>query len=271
MLFLILAIVSSTGVSIALRLSRDHEHSLYGKLVCNYLACMVCSFIHTSLFSWNHSTFVLGTINGFLLVAGLLFMQLSMQHNGIALTSLYGRLGVSVPLLLSMFLFGEMPTWFQTIGIILAFVSIIMLFYQSRISFQLGFILILFMLISGLGDTMSKIYQFYGVQNLSGQYLLISFFIAALLSFLFMLFKRQTIALSDILYGLMIGIPNYYSSYFLLHSLNELPAIAVYPTYALTTIVTISICGYIFFKEKIHKEMILTTILIMISIGLLNL
>lgn len=85
-----------------------------------------------------------------------------------------------------------------------------------------------------------------------------------------MLVKKQNITRKEWLYGFMIGIPNYFSSYFLLMSLNHLPSIVVYPTYSMATIVTISLCGYFFFKEIINKEMIMTFVLIMISIGLLN-
>lgn len=93
---------------------------------------------------------------------------------------------------------------------------------------------------------------------------------AAILSFILMVIKKQRIAKNEILYGFLIGVPNYLSSYFLLISLNELPSIIVYPMYSMLTIMTISLCGYFFFKEKINKEMMMTFALIMISIGLLN-
>ena len=51
MIFLVLAILSSTAVSIALRLSNDTQHSLYGKFVCNYIVCaLLCAFISSSFF-----------------------------------------------------------------------------------------------------------------------------------------------------------------------------------------------------------------------------
>lgn len=270
MAFLILAILCSTAISVFLRMSNNKEHSLYGKLVCNYATCSLCALLFSRVFRWNETTLVLGAVNGLLLVMSLYLMQLSMKLNGIALTGLYGRLGVCVPLLFSVFLFHEIPTWLQLIGMALSFLSIALFFYQSKINFKLGLTLLVFMIVSGLIDTMSKIYQFYGEPSLASQYFFLSFFMAAILSFILMMVKKQRIAKNKILYGFLIGVPNYLSSYFLLISLNELPSIIVYPMYSMLTIMTISLCGYFFFKEKINKEMMMTFVLIMISIGLLN-
>lgn len=270
MLFLVLAILSSTGVSLALRISNNHEHSLYGKFFCNYIICMVCALFYTPVFAWHETTVVLSGINGMLLVAGLFFMQYCMRLSGIALTSLYGRLGVCVPLILSVILFQEMPTMMQFSGIVLAIISIFLFFYQSKMSFQLGLSLIVYLLISGFGDTMSKLYQFYGQQELSGQYLLLSFMLAALFSLILMIIKKQKLNVREVGFGLLIGIPNYFSSHFLLLSLNDIDAVIVYPTYAMATILTISLCGYLFFKEKLDRKIIMTYILIIIAIGLLN-
>lgn len=270
MIFLVLAILSSTTVSISLRFSNTQRHSLYGKFFCNYIVCVFLSLFFVQTMYYEKITLTLGLLNGFLLISGLFLMQLSMKLNGVALTSLYGRLGVFVPLMFSMLVFNEMPTWLQLFGMFLSFISMCLFFYQSKINFKLGFILLLFMLISGLGDTMNKIYQFYGEVDLASEYFFISFLAAAIFSFILMLVKKQNITRKEWLYGFMIGIPNYFSSYFLLMSLNHLPSIVVYPTYSMATIVTISLCGYFFFKEIINKEMIMTFVLIMISIGLLN-
>lgn len=175
MVFLILAILCSTAISVFLRMSNNKEHSLYGKLVCNYATCSLCALLFSRVFRWNETTLVLGSVNGLLLVMSLCLMQLSIKLNGIALTGLYGRLGVCVPLLFSVFLFHEIPTWLQLIGMALSFLSIALFFYQSKINFKLGLTLLVFMIVSGLIDTMSKIYQFYGEPSLASQYFFLSF------------------------------------------------------------------------------------------------
>lgn len=270
MIFLVLAILSSTAVSLAMRFSNNVEHSLYGKLVCNYVVCSLCAAFFVQTFEWSSATMSFGLLNGVLLVLGLILMQFSMRLNGIALTSLYGRLGVCIPLIFSIVFFHENPTMLQCVAILLSFFAIYLSFYQANMDFRLGLSLFAFMLISGLGDTMSKIYQMYGDTSFSGMYFFVSFCLAGLMSFLVMLYKKQRIHKKEILYGVLIGVPNYFSSYFLLESLRTVPSIVVYPTYSMMTIVVISICGYILFKETINKEKILTFVLILVSIGLLN-
>ena len=136
MIFLALAILSSTAVSLALRFSNNTEHSLYGKFVCNYVVCACCALLCFPVFEWNQTTVVLGAFNGFLLVMGLFLMQLSMKLNGIALTSLYGRLGVCVPLIVSIIFFREVPTWIQIFGMIFSFLSISFFFISPESAFN---------------------------------------------------------------------------------------------------------------------------------------
>lgn len=45
MAFLVLAILCSTAISVFLRMSNNKEHSLYGKLVCNYVTCSLCALL----------------------------------------------------------------------------------------------------------------------------------------------------------------------------------------------------------------------------------
>lgn len=55
MAFLVLAILCSTAISVFLRMSNNREHSLYGKLVCNYATCSLCALFFFTCISmeWN--------------------------------------------------------------------------------------------------------------------------------------------------------------------------------------------------------------------------
>ena len=75
----------------------------------------------------------------------------------------------------------------------------------------------------------------------------------------------------DLLFGAIIGIPNYLSSRFLLLSLKDIPAILVYPIYSVAAIVCTTLIGLFFFKEKLSMKKIASIGLILIALVLLNL
>ena len=85
------------------------------------------------------------------------------------------------------------------------------------------------------------------------------------------LIKRQSIRLPDILFGLLIGIPNYYSARFLLLALNSVPAVIAYPTYSVSTIVCVTAAGVLLFREALDRRRICALMLILISLVFLNL
>ena len=80
------------------------------------------------------------------------------------------------------------------------------------------------------------------------------------------MYKRQ-----DLLFGLLIGAPNYFSSRFLLLSLNDVPAVIAYPTYSVGTIVLIALLGVWLFHERLSRRQTLAMGMILAALALLNL
>ena len=83
--------------------------------------------------------------------------------------------------------------------------------------------------------------------------------------------KKQSVALPDILCGLALGVPNYMSARFLLWSLNDLPAVVVYPSFSVGTIIAVTLVGVICFREKLEKRKLIALAMILGALVLLNL
>ena len=83
--------------------------------------------------------------------------------------------------------------------------------------------------------------------------------------------RRQSLTGSDLLFGLLIGAPNYFSSRFLLLSLNDVPAVIAYPTYSVGTIVLIALLGVWLFHERLSRRQTLAMGMILAALALLNL
>ena len=72
------------------------------------------------------------------------------------------------------------------------------------------------------------------------------------------------------LFGALLGIPNFFSTKFLLMALGDLPAVIVYPTFSAGTILVVTVAGLLLFKEKLGKRQLLAMSVILLALILLN-
>ena len=117
MLFLILAVLSSAMVSIVMRVSSDKVSANLSMLAVNYLICSFLGALYTGFQLWPSdvpgftTTLGLGAIDGALYLLGFAFLQANVRKNGVVLSSVFIKLGLLMPMVLSVFLFREIPTW----------------------------------------------------------------------------------------------------------------------------------------------------------------
>jgi len=83
--------------------------------------------------------------------------------------------------------------------------------------------------------------------------------------------KRQKLTLHDAAFGVLVGVPNYYSARFLLASLGSVPAVIAYPTVNVGTIVMVTLCGMLLFKERLSRRQWTAMGVILAALVLLNL
>ena len=277
MLYLLLAIISSSLVSVIMRLSGNYIKNNTTMLSCNYVMCSVLSLLYMGsiqvLPMENGIGFAvgLGLISGVLYLLGFVLMQWNVHKNGVALSSTFMKLGIVVPTVLSILLFREAPTYLQLLGLLIAFFAIVYINMEKGEGKKKNALGLIFLFVSGgVCDFCSKIYEVYGAAALKNQYLFYTFFSALILSVVVVLIKKEKVAKADILFGLLLGIPNYFSARFLLLSLEAVPAVLAYPTFSVATIVVVSLSGLLIFKEKLTKRQTVGIGVILVSLILLN-
>ena len=278
MIYLIFAVLCSAGVSVVMRFSVGHSENNLTMLTAGYFSCTVIALFHTirggSDFNFHEacSPVACGIIAGILLLAGFIFLQINVRLNGVVLSGIFAKLGVLVPTVISVTFFGESPGILQVIGFIMALAAIVLINSdQGKRKVNSGFCLIMLLLSNGSADGMSKIYEELGYESMQDYYLLISFAVALLLSLILVVYKKQGITQADIGFGLLLGVPNYYSMRFLVKALSDVPAILAYPTYSVATIVVITVAGVIFFNEKLSSRQKISFGIIIGALVLLNL
>ena len=205
-------------------------------------------------------------------MAGFVLLQWNTTVNGVVLSSVFMRLGVLVPTVLAITVFRESPGAVQIAGLLLALCAILMIQLEKKGGSVKNAPALLFLLLAGgSADAMAKIYEQLGAAALKSQYLFITFFVALLLCVALALLKKQRLSGMDVLFGVLIGIPNYFSARFLLLALDSVPAIIVYPTCSVATILLVSTAGVCFFREKLSRRQLAAMIVILVALVLLNL
>ena len=279
MIYLILAILCSAGVSIFMRASEKYCQGHYGILLMNYVVCVLAGLILTGRGLTQTDgkgmpvTIVFGVVTGLLYCGSFILLQWNVRKNGVILSSTFMKLGVIVPAVLAVVWFGERPGWNQGLGFILAITAILMIHLEKgKIRTEKAYTtcLLLLLLGGGLGDSMAKFYDVYGNPGLGSFFLMLSFLVSGIISGILVFRGREKITKYEVLFGVLIGIPNYFSARFLLWALADIPAVITYPTYSIAAMALIGAAGVLMFREKLTKRQWGAYLLVILAVGLLN-
>ena len=273
--YLILAFCSSALVSIVMRLSDSKTTGGLGMLAVNYAMCTVIAALETkgSLFPavpGLETALGLGVINGIFYLTGFVLMCISVGKNGVVLSSTFMKLGLLVTTVISILFFGEMPTAIQAVGFVLAVGAIVMIRAKGEGKERFGWLLPVLMVCGGLCDGMSKVFEELGSSTLSGHFLFYTFAVALILCSAMAAYKKELPGKWELLFGILIGIPNYYSSRFLLWSLRTVPGVIAYPVYSVAGILVVTVTGVLLFREKLQKRQWAALGVILAALVLLN-
>lgn len=275
---LILAILSSVLISLIMRFSSEKVRHNVSMLSMNYLTCMLLGAFFSGTgnlvprdpeLPW---VILVGAFNGLLYLAGFIAFQSSVRKNGMVLSALFMKLGLLVPMVLSIFLFREIPGGAQIAGFLLALGAIVLMNLQKDRALSgsaLGLLSVL--LLGGSADAMSKVFEELGPGHLSQHFLLYTFASAFLLSLAVVAFRKQKFGKWEIFFGVLIGIPNFFSAKFLLGALTTLDAVIVYPTYSVASLLVITLAGIFLFREKLSLRQWIGLGIILPALALLNL
>ncbi len=278
MLFLILAVVSSALVSILMRISGGRIRHNIGMLAVNYMVCVALSAVlaEGTLLPAGDSgmplAVAMGAVNGFLYLAGFLLIQYNTQKNGVVLSSVFQKLGILVPLTVSVVLYNEIPGGIQLLGFVLAAAAIFLMNDLRSGSHADAKSALLWMLLAcGTGEAMSKIFKEAGLSHLEGGFLFVTFAVACLLCVVLMLVKQQRIGWPEVAFGALIAVPNFFSAKLLLGALESLSAVIVYPVFSVGTILAVTVAGVLVFREKLSTRQWIGMAAILGAVILLNL
>lgn len=280
MLYLILAIASSAMVSVCMRATEKAVRGTMVMFTANYAVCLILSRLYMGnvrLFAAQEGmglAVALGLVSGMLYLLNFALLQRNIGLNGVVLSSASMKLGaVLIPVVAAMLLFHEQMTLWQLIGAVLA-VAAILLVNLEKGSVRQGQRktgLLALLAVSGITDTMANLYDKAGTEAARNHYLFCTFLAALVFALIMAARRREKVTAADVLSGVLIGVPNYFSARFILLALGQVPAVVVYPFYSVGTIIVIALIGLVIFHEKLSRQKAGAMALILVALALLNL
>lgn len=282
MIYLLLSILSSTVIFVIFRLYKKYEVNTLQAIVINYfIACTVGFFgyIESADISrvpselWFPGALMLGVL--FITVFNL--AAITTQKSGLSVVAVATKMSVAIPVFCGIFLYNESTGILKLLGIALALVAVYLTSIKTKegISIKpknLIFPLLVF-LGSGIIDTSIKYLETSYVSKTDvGLFSSTIFATAGLIGICIIIFQAITGKLKfkfrNILGGIALGIPNYFSIYFLVLALRSegFESSTIFTMNHVAIVAISTLVGIVLFKEELIKKNWIGLALAVISI-----
>ncbi|MDX1544751.1 MAG: EamA/RhaT family transporter [Christiangramia sp.] len=270
MIYLLLSVLSSTIIFVVFRLyTRFNVNTLQAIIVNYFVACTVgffgyiegSDFTHVPSENWFPGALMLGAL--FITVFNL--AAITTQKSGLSVVAVATKMSVAIPVLCGIFLYKESTGALKLTGIVLALVAVYLTSIKTREGLNIKSKNLIFPLLvflgSGIIDTSLKYLETsYVAEDDVGLFSSAIFATAGTLGVLILtgqaILGRLKITWRNILGGIALGIPNYYSIYFLVMALRshgfESSTIFTINHVAIVTLSTIT--GIIIFRERLLRK-----------------
>ncbi len=275
-------ILASVGCSIAiahlLKLARNKELSIIPILTVNYFTAALISGVQIQdvevIYSAEPTTVLFALATGALFIINFFLYSFSLHNNGVGVSVAAMRLSLVLPVIVSLFWYKEFVTAFNYAGIIIVFIALLLLLPKlkgSAIQKRFSYSLILLFVLNGLVDVLLKIYeQEYNATLPKEAFLSLIFFSAFILGTGYMVFKGSiSFTKKHILYGVLVGIVNLYSSYFVLLALEMLEGALVFSLTNILNVLLGTLLGIFYWKDVLSRNQIFGLLTAVIAIILL--
>ena len=276
MISLIFGIMGSAMLSVFMRLSERKISNNIALLAVNYMTCTAVGAAYALAGGLEtgrplYLTAGMGIFNGVLYLSSFVLFQASVRSNGVVLSSTFMKLGLLLTMVISVAVYREMPDGLQALGFALAVCAIVLINYRKEAgSGGFKWSLMALLLFSGMGDSMSKIFEETGMTGMADWFLLFTFGTALPLALGLMVSRKQRIGKWEAVFGVMIGVANFFSSKLLLRALQTIPAVITYPVYNVGVILVVTVAGVLLFRERLEKRQWIGLGVILAALVLLN-
>jgi drug/metabolite transporter (DMT)-like permease len=291
MFFIVLTIVISVLLLIIFKLFQKFEVNTFVAIIINYITATLTGILFldtTYSFNtvFNASWFATCLPLGLLFISIFYLISQTAQRISISTASVANKMSVAMPVLFSVIFLNQQLSILKIVGIVLALVAV---YFSTKTPkaqktrTNLLWLPIAVFIGSGLIDISINATNAYYIKTPqdSALFTITSFLVAFCFGFivimiqLFITKKQNSVSifkLKNIIGGIVLGIPNYFSIYFIFKSLDTkvLDSAQLFPILNLSNVALSAILAWVVFKEKLSLINIFGICLAIISILLIS-
>ena len=287
MIWLLLSIFTSSTMMLIFILFKKYNINTFYAIVVNYLVCVLIALPFANGFEisdYMTGWLPLGFLLGSFFISLFFIIGKTTQIMGATVTTVAMKLGYVIPIFLAFTYYGEQITIIKIIGIALTILAVLFTSFKKeksteKINIKLLLLPIIIFLGSGIADSIvqrvSIKYFSLGGFEMFNLVLFTTAFSIGLIVALLNNFrtKNNFFTKKTIIAGILLGLPNYFSIYFLFKALNveNWEDSFVFPVNNIGIVIFSSVLAVIIFKEKLNKYNLIGLALAVFSILVLNL
>lgn len=237
-------------------------------LIVNYITAGFCSYLFLETdFSlnyilesdWLYHSMIIGVL--FIIIFN--FYAFGIQKAGVAVTTVANRMSLIIPVCAALILYPEENTFTLLKGIAF-FLALTGIYLSStkagKLSFDKKYLWLIILVFVGQGISDSIFNDFAQKFPNEGNYLffMVLFFMASISGILILsgrsIITRSPLQLKSIFWGVIFGIPNFFSLVFLLKALGSISSSIVFPIVGMGVVISSSLIGLLLFQEKLTRS-----------------
>ncbi|MDO9261198.1 MAG: EamA family transporter [Flavobacteriaceae bacterium] len=269
MIYLLLSVIFASSLFVILKYFEKYQINNFQAIVVNYFVAFSMGLLLSDEmvsvnFIVSKSWFFGSVILGILFITIFNVTALTAQRGGLSVASVAGKMSLVIPVLFGIIVYKESFNIFKFIGIILALLAVFLTSKKSNgVELNKSILFLTFILFLGAGiiDTLVKYIEMnYVATSELIYYIATTFLIAGCIGITILMFqlisKKTRILFKNIMGGIVLGIPNYFSLYFLIKALQH-PTLESSTVFAINNVMIVmvtSLLGIVLFKEYLSAR-----------------
>ncbi len=290
MLYLSLAVLCSVLLGFIFKLFGRFGVDSFQAIIFNYFTCVCCGWLqlgHFPIIAENVDTpwMPYALALGFVFISGFNFAALTVRYFGVTVSQIMQKMSILMTVPFAVLVYGESSGWGKMLGFVLALAAIVLVNWPSKSEMpeknmvQKGLFLwipILTWVLAGILEMLFLRVQKGQLADVGDPTFICTVFgtagtVGLLIASVGWLRGRLVFAWRNVLWGIILGIPNYGSMLFILLALDTgLEGSFVFPVINVGIIVATTIGAVWLFQERLSKVNWVGIALAVAAIGLIS-
>jgi len=288
LLYLLGSILSSTFINLVFKVFEQQKVDTYQAIVINYFVCVLVGSLLMGELPiqsgfWQADWFPYSLVLGALFISAFYAIALTVQYFGISVAVVLQKMSVVISVIFAIWVYSETVNALKIGGIILALIAVVLTNIRKKsdasIPSNRSWLLLLLPLyvffncggiecllqyvqmsvLGGEGGIRFSIFLFGTAGMIGTTFLLVSLFLG-----------RSKLSVKNLIAGIALGVPNYFSLHFLLKVLGSgWEGSVIFPVNNIAIIAAAAVMAWLLFREKLLPINIVGIVIAVISIVLI--